>query len=69
MVSVGDVLAFPQGRSVRVVRIEAIGLRRSRAVDARRLYADLSPAPESREKPPCRNERREAIEAKRRTLE
>jgi len=42
-VRIGDVLTFPQGRSVRVVRIVALGVRRGSAVEARALYDDLSP--------------------------
>jgi len=39
----GDVLTFPQGRSIRVVRILALGTRRGPALEARGLYDDLSP--------------------------
>ncbi|SDD96471.1 heat shock protein Hsp15 [Ruegeria marina] len=37
----GDVLTFAQGDQVRVVRVEAIGLRRGPASEARTLYTDL----------------------------
>lgn len=37
----GDVLTFPQGRRVRVVRVLAIGARRGPASDAQSLYEDL----------------------------
>jgi ribosome-associated heat shock protein Hsp15 len=40
----GDVLTFPQGRSIRVVRIVALGTRRGPAAEAQALYDDLSPA-------------------------
>ena len=44
----GDVLTFPQGRAVRVVRILACGTRRGPAAEAQALYDDLAPsAPES----------------------
>ncbi|PJE31120.1 RNA-binding S4 domain-containing protein [Pseudooceanicola antarcticus] len=46
----GDVLTFPQGRLVRVVKIVAIGTRRGPAPEAQGLYDDLSP-PEEQEKP------------------
>ena len=39
----GDVLTFPQGRRIRVVRIEALGTRRGPAVEATTLYSDLDP--------------------------
>ncbi len=42
-VRTGDVLTFPQGAAIRVVRIEALGTRRGPAVEAQGLYADLSP--------------------------
>ena len=68
-VGVGDVLTFSQGERIRVVRIAGIGTRRGPAPEARMLYEDLSPEPASREKPPDRDERRRAIEAKRGRLE
>jgi ribosome-associated heat shock protein Hsp15 len=42
-VRAGDVLSFPQGRIVRVVRIEALGTRRGPAAEAQGLYTDLAP--------------------------
>ena len=42
MVGPGDVLTFPQGDNIRVVRVLAIGLRRGPAPEAQMLYADLS---------------------------
>ncbi len=41
----GDVLTFPQGSAIRVVKIVALGIRRGPASEARALYEDLSPAP------------------------
>lgn len=38
----GDVLTFPQGDAVRVVRIEGLPDRRGPATEARLLYADLA---------------------------
>ena len=37
----GDVLTFPQGSQIRVVRIVALGFRRGPATEAQTLYADL----------------------------
>lgn len=43
----GDVLTFPQGRRIRVVRVLALSQRRGPAPEAQALYEDLSPqAPE-----------------------
>ena len=42
-VRVGDVLTFPQGRQIRVVRVLATGTRRGPAEEARTLYEDLDP--------------------------
>lgn len=41
----GDVLTFPQGNRIRVIRILSLGLRRGPAPEAQALYADLD-APE-----------------------
>ncbi len=41
----GDVLTFPQGTGVRVVRILAVGVRRGPATEAALLYEDLPAAP------------------------
>jgi len=40
----GDVLTFPQGREIRVVRVLACGDHRGAAPEAHRLYEDLAPA-------------------------
>ena len=37
----GDVLTFPQGSRIRVVRVAALADRRGPAADARLLYTDL----------------------------
>ena len=37
----GDVLTFPQGARIRVVRIQALSLRRGPATEAQMLYLDL----------------------------
>lgn len=42
----GDVLTFPQGAHVRVVKILACGTRRGPAPEAQALYEDLSPVEE-----------------------
>jgi len=39
----GDVLTFPQGPHVRVVKVIAIGARRGPAPEAQALYEDLAP--------------------------
>lgn len=39
----GDVLTFPQGREIRVVRVLDCGDRRGPAPEARTLYEDLEP--------------------------
>jgi ribosome-associated heat shock protein Hsp15 len=38
----GDVLTFPQGPTVRVVRVLALGTRRGPAAEAQTLYEELS---------------------------
>ncbi|MGQ0662281.1 MAG: RNA-binding S4 domain-containing protein [Pseudomonadota bacterium] len=43
----GDVLTFPQGPHIRVVRVAALGWRRGPAREARGLYEDLAPPPGS----------------------
>jgi ribosome-associated heat shock protein Hsp15 len=42
-VTLGDVLIFPQGSRIRVVRILALGIRRGPAPEAQALYLDLEP--------------------------
>lgn len=39
----GDVLTFPQGRDIRVVRVLDCGMRRGPAAEAQQLYEDLEP--------------------------
>ena len=39
----GDVLTFALGSNVRVIKVVALAARRGPAVEARRLYEDLSP--------------------------
>lgn len=50
-VAAGDVLTFPQGDRVRVVRIIELGTRRGPAPEAQALYEDLSPEPEKKPEP------------------
>ena len=38
----GDVLTFPQGNAVRVVRVVELGIRRGPASEAQTLYEDLA---------------------------
>jgi ribosome-associated heat shock protein Hsp15 len=49
MVSVSDVLTFPQANDVRVIKVLALGERRGPAPEAQTLYEDLDP-PKPREK-------------------
>lgn len=42
-VGAGDVLTFPQGRRIRVVKVLALGERRGPAAEAQALYEDLTP--------------------------
>ena len=42
-VRAGDILTFPWGRHIRVVRVLALGRRRGPAPEARSLYEDLKP--------------------------
>jgi len=39
----GDVLTFPQGPHIRVIKIVGIGVRRGPAPEAQALYEDLAP--------------------------
>jgi len=47
----GDVLTFPQGDRIRVVKILAPALRRGPATEAQTLYDDMSPPEEKKEIP------------------
>lgn len=42
-VAIDDVLTFPQGTRIRVVRVSAIGTRRGPAAEAQTLFTDLTP--------------------------
>ncbi len=48
----GDVLTFPQGRHIRVVRVLALAGRRGPAAEAQRLYEDLKPPEPGNRLPP-----------------
>lgn len=50
-IRVGDVLTFPQGRRIRVVKILALGTRRGPASEAATLYEDLTPPPTTQDVP------------------
>lgn len=51
-ISAGDVLTFAQGDHIRVIQIDALGIRRGPAPEAQALYTDLSPPqPKSKDKP------------------
>lgn len=45
----GDVLTFPQGDQIKVVRLIALGARRGPATEAQTLYEDMTPVPEPEE--------------------
>lgn len=45
----GDLLTFPQGNTIRVVKVLALGDRRGPAPEAQALYEDQTPAPEPRD--------------------
>lgn len=47
IVRVGDILTFPIGRRVRVVKVLKIALRRGPAPEAQQLYEDLAPMPKN----------------------
>lgn len=42
LVRVGDVLTFPAGPNIRVIRVAALAVRRGPAAEARGLYEDLT---------------------------
>jgi ribosome-associated heat shock protein Hsp15 len=48
----GDVLVFAQGSRWLAVRVEALGVRRGPAPEARTLYCLLSPSPDAGDGPP-----------------
>lgn len=50
-VKVGDVLTFPQGPNVRVVKVLSLAVRRGPAPEAQGLYEDLAPVPVGRPQP------------------
>ncbi len=47
-IKAGDGLSFMQGRTLRIVRITALGDRRGPASEAQALYTDLTPEAEAR---------------------
>ena len=53
-VTVGDVLTFPQGNEIRVVKVLALGTRRGPAPEAQALYEDMTPTREERPPEPAR---------------
>ena len=48
----GNVLTFPQGRHIRVVKVLALGQRRGPAPEAQGLYEDLKPPEAANRLPP-----------------
>jgi ribosome-associated heat shock protein Hsp15 len=53
LVKVGDVITSRLTRTVRVLKVAAIGQRRGPATEAQRLYEDLTPPPERSDKDPA----------------
>ena len=51
-IKVGDVLTFPQGRHIRVIKVLALGQRRGPASEAQGLYEDLKPPTSEGRLPP-----------------
>lgn len=49
-VSAGDILTFPRGDTIMVVKVLALGGRRGPASEAQTLYEDLTPPPVPQEK-------------------
>lgn len=47
-VRIGDVLTFPLGDAIRVVRVLALGKRRGPPAEARTLYAEIAGADQAR---------------------
>lgn len=52
-VKVGDVLTFPRGRNIRVIKVLALGTRRGPASEAQLLYEDLAPPEPSSARAPA----------------
>jgi ribosome-associated heat shock protein Hsp15 len=50
-VRIGDVLTFPLGNAIRVVRVLALGTRRGPPAEARTLYAEIAGADRDRAPP------------------
>lgn len=44
----GDVLTFPQGKKVRIIKVLELGTRRGPAPEAQTLYEDMTPVQESK---------------------
>lgn len=74
----GDILTFPQGRRIRVVRVLVLGERRGPATEAAALYEDLTPPAETTPAPaaggdrkgrPTKKERREIDRIRPRALD
>lgn len=49
-VKTDDVLTFPQGREIRIVKVLELGSRRGPAAEAQTLFEDLTPRPEQKDK-------------------
>jgi ribosome-associated heat shock protein Hsp15 len=49
----GDVLTFPQGTRIRVIKVQGLSVRRGPASEAAALYEDLAPPEPRSETPPA----------------
>lgn len=58
-VKAGDVLTFPAGPLIRVIKVVSGGTRRGPATEAQTLYEDLTPPREVREAEPAAPAKRE----------
>jgi ribosome-associated heat shock protein Hsp15 len=59
IVKAGDMLTFPAGPRVRVIKVVAGGTRRGPASEAQTLYVDMTPPPEVRDAEPQAPAKRE----------
>ena len=69
VITPGQVLTFPQGNRVRVIKVLGIGTRRGPASEAQALYEDLTPVEETGDKPKSGRVGRRPTKALRRALD
>ena len=51
-IRIGDVLTFPQAKTIRVIRVLSLGRRRGPATEAATLYEDLAPLEQQKSSEP-----------------